>query len=122
MNNRRRLVIALGVATCSLARAQQPKKNYRIGYLAGAPGMDARDRGVCRQDTIRCKARESPRAAADEIPPGDQSENGQGARHHGSADGFSARGQSDPVTGANVRMEKPQGPVRVGLRPSVAGR
>ena len=41
MNNRRRLVIALGVATWSLARAQQSKKNYRIGYLSGGSGIGA---------------------------------------------------------------------------------
>ena len=39
MNNRRRLVMALGAATWSLARAQQPKKIYRIGYLSGNPGV-----------------------------------------------------------------------------------
>jgi putative ABC transport system substrate-binding protein len=39
MNNRRRLVIALGVATWSLAGAQQAKKTYRIGYLSGGSGM-----------------------------------------------------------------------------------
>lgn len=43
MNNRRRLVIALGVATWSLSRAQQPKKNYRIGYLSGTPGIGERE-------------------------------------------------------------------------------
>jgi putative ABC transport system substrate-binding protein len=40
MNNRRRLVVALGAAVWPMAaRAQQPKKVYRIGYLSGVPRL-----------------------------------------------------------------------------------